>query len=47
MLLPKKKTKKSPLTIEDKKSNQAIASQRVLNENVISLLKRFNIIADK
>jgi len=46
-LLPKKKTKKSPLTIEDKKSNQAIASQRVLNENVISLLKRFKIIADK
>lgn len=46
-LLPKKSTKKSPLTIEDKKANQAIAIKRVLNENVISLLKRFKIIADK
>ena len=45
--LPKKKTKKAPLTKEDKKNNQALASERVLNENVIGMLKRFKIIADK
>lgn len=45
--LPKKRTKKNPLTKDDKKSNQELASQRVLNENVIGMLKRFKIIADK
>lgn len=45
--VPKKKTKKQPLTAEDKKANQALASQRALNENVIGMLKRFKIIADK
>ncbi len=35
--LPKKKTKK----------NSALASKRVLNENVIGVVKRFRIIADK
>lgn len=45
--LPKKKTKKFPLTKEDKKSNRKLSSLRVLNENVIGMLKRFKIIADK
>ena len=45
--LPKKKTKKHPLTKEDKKKNQALASERVVNENVIGMLKRFKIISDK
>lgn len=45
--LPKKKTKKIPLTKEDKKSNRKLSSLRVLNENVIGMLKRFKIIADK
>lgn len=45
--LPKKKTKKNPLTKEDKKNNQQIASERVANENVIGMLKRFKIISDK
>lgn len=45
--LPKKKSKKCPLTIEDKKTNRALSSQRVMNENVIGMLKRFKIIADK
>lgn len=45
--LPKKKTKKQPLTKEDKVQNKQIASERVLNENVIGMLKRFKIIADK
>jgi DDE superfamily endonuclease len=45
--LPKKRSKKHPLTKEDKKNNQRLASQRVLSENVIGLLKRFKIIADR
>lgn len=45
--LPKKKTKKRPLTKEDKAENKKLSSQRVINENVIGMLKRFKIIADK
>jgi hypothetical protein len=45
--VPKKKTKKQPLTAEDKRANCALASERALNENVIGMLKRFRIIADK
>ncbi len=46
-LLPKKNTKKNPLTTEDKSYNRQVASTRVLNENVIGVIKRFKIIADK
>ena len=46
-LLPKKNTKKNPLTKQEKAANRAISSQRVLNENVIAVLKRFRILADK
>ena len=46
-MLPKKHTKKRPLTKDDKKHNQLVASTRALNENVIGLIKRFKIIADK
>lgn len=45
--LPKKKTKKKPLTKEDKKANRRLASERALNENVIGVLKRFKIIAER
>ncbi len=45
--LPKKKAKNHPLTKEDKKENKTLSSQRALNENVIGMLKRFKIIADK
>jgi DDE superfamily endonuclease len=45
--LPKKKTKNNPLTKEDKKKNRELSSERVLNENVIGMLKRFKIIADR
>ena len=45
--LPKKRTKKCPLTKEDKRHNRRIASERVINENIIGKLKRFKIIADK
>lgn len=43
---PKKKTKKTPLTKEDKSRNRLLSRERVLNENVIGMLKRFKIIAD-
>lgn len=45
--LPKKKSWKNPFTKEDKKKNQKLASKRVINENVVGMLKRFKIIADK
>ena len=45
--LPKKKTKKNPLTKEDKKNNQKLSSQRVLNQNVIGSIKRFKIISGR
>jgi hypothetical protein len=45
--LPKKSSKRKPLTKEEKKQNRDISSQRVLNENVIGALKRFRIINDK
>ena len=45
--LPKKKSKKNPLSREDKKYNQHISAERVINENVIGMLKRFKIISDR
>lgn len=45
--LPKKKTKKNPLTKEYKKQNKKLARERVANENVIGMIKRFKIISDK
>jgi hypothetical protein len=45
--LPKKSSKKKPLTNEEKKLNREISSERVLNENVIGSLKRFKIISDR
>lgn len=45
--LPKKRTKKNPLSDEDKKKNREIASKRVLNENVIGVVKRFKILAER
>jgi hypothetical protein len=45
--LPKKRRKNIPLTKEEKKQNKLLASERVLNENVIGMLKRFKIISDR
>ena len=45
--MPKKRSKKNPLTQEDKKNNRQLSSDRVLNENVIGNLKRFKIISDR
>jgi len=46
-LMPKKKTKKKPLTKEDKQQNRDLSSKRVLNEHVIGKIKRFKIVSDR
>ena len=45
--LPKKRSKKNPLTEEDKMRNRKISSSRVLVENVIRCLKIFRVLAEK
>lgn len=45
--MPKKKSKKHPLSKLDKKNNQHLSSDRILNENVIGMIKRFKIVADR
>lgn len=45
--LPKKRTKNSPLSQEDKRKNKELSRERVLNENVIGAIKRFKIICDR
>jgi len=46
-VLPRKSSKKKPLTKEDKAFNRAISSERVLNEHMIGFIKRFKIISDR
>ena len=45
--MPKKSSKKNPLTQDDKKKNKELSSERVTNENVIGMIKRFKIVADR
>lgn len=45
--IPKKKSKKNPLTKEDKRKNREISSKRVKNENAIGFLKRFKILSER
>jgi hypothetical protein len=45
--MPKKRSKKNPLSKADKIRNREISSERVPCENVIGMLKRFKIIADR
>lgn len=45
--IPKKRSKKNPLTIQDKERNKAISSERVSIENIIREIKIFRIIAEK
>lgn len=47
VILPKKASKNHPLTKQEKEENRKISSERVVNENVIGMLKRFKIIADR
>ena len=46
-LLPKKKTKRNPLTAKDKAINREISSQRVCNEHAIGFIKRFKILSER
>jgi DDE superfamily endonuclease len=45
--MPKKRSKNRPLSAEDKARNKQLSSERVFNEHVIGLIKRFKIVADK
>jgi hypothetical protein len=47
VMIPKKRSKKNPLTIDDKLRNKAISSERVTVENIIREIKIFRIIAEK
>ena len=44
---PKNEEKKSKLTKKDKMKNQKLASHRILNENVIGMIKRFRIVSER
>ena len=44
---PIKKSKTKDLTAAEKEVNRALSSLRVLCENVIGMLKRFRILAEK
>jgi len=46
-VLPKKKSKKKPLSKEDKAFNHAVSSRRARNEHVIGSIKRFKIVSDR
>jgi DDE superfamily endonuclease len=43
--MPRKRSKKNPLSMSDRARNRDISSERVPCENVIAMLKRFKIIA--
>ena len=46
-VLPHKKTRKHPLTKEQKRENREISSERAANENAVSFIKRFRILSEK
>ncbi len=46
-LIPKKRSKKHPLSREDKAKNRDLSRKRVFIENVIGMVKRFKIISDR
>lgn len=46
-VMPKKRSKKNPLTKEDRAGNRAISKSRVQAENVIACVKRFKILSEK
>jgi len=46
-VLPKKRSKKNPLSSEDKIENRRIASERVTNEHAIGFIKRFRILSER
>ena len=44
---PKKKTKKTPLTSQDKRNNREVSRTRIKIENIIGFIKRFKILSDR
>lgn len=46
-IIPKKKSKKHPLTKEEKKENKEVSKKRIVVENVLCMLKRFRILSDR
>jgi hypothetical protein len=44
---PKKRSRKNPLSKQDKKDNRAISSERVLVEHVIRKVKVFRIMGER
>ena len=46
-VLPYKKKRNTPLTDEQKQHNHKLASERIVVEHIIGMIKRFKIIADK
>jgi hypothetical protein len=46
-VLPKKRTKKNPLTAQEKAFNREISSERVANEHAIGFIKRFKILSER
>lgn len=45
--LPQKKSKNKPLSKDNKRDNRELSRERVGNENVIGMLKRFKVISEK
>jgi hypothetical protein len=45
--MPKKSSKKNPLSKDDKAGNRALSRERIPCENVIGAVKRFRIVAEK
>lgn len=45
--LPQKRSKKNPLSQQDKQTNRHISKERVPAEHVIACLKRFRIMSDR
>ena len=45
--IPKKKTKKTSLTSQDKRNNRDISRTRIKIENIIGFIKRFKILSDR
>jgi hypothetical protein len=46
-IFPKKRSKKTPLTKEERKANKKIAALRVLNEHIIGRIKVFRVLSSK
>ena len=46
-VVPKKKSKKHPLSAEEKTENREISRERVTNEHAIGFVKRFRILSER